>query len=83
MMGKGNILVTYRSMSPQDQRIFKSWAKANAIFGAALVAILMTVAASASRAPGLPQVAAKQHQPADISAEPRLGSQLAIYEPGR
>lgn len=79
MMGKGNILLMYRSMSSQDQHIFKSWAKANAILGAMLVAMLMTVATSASKAPGLPQAAARRLQPADFSTEPRLGSQQATY----
>ena len=82
-MGKGRIVHIYRSMSPSDQHIFRWWAKANAVFGAMIVAGLLTASAISSSTPSFSQVAAKRVGPAEVSREAKLATQPGNYESRR
>ena len=65
--GKGSIVLMYQSLSPGDQLAYRWWAKANAMFAAMLVAVLLTATAIASSKPGLPQVAVERSGSAQFS----------------
>jgi hypothetical protein len=48
-MGKGRIAFYYRRLSPDDQRTFDRWLKANAIVGAIFASGLIAMALTGSR----------------------------------
>ena len=51
-MGKGGIVFYYRGLSPEDQRTFDRWLKANAIVGAIFATGLIVMALTGSRSVG-------------------------------
>ena len=51
-MGKGGIAFCYRGLSPEDQRTFDRWLKANVIVGAILATGLVAMALTGSRSVG-------------------------------
>jgi hypothetical protein len=51
-MGKGHIAFYYRRLSPEDQRTFNRWLKANAIVGAVFAAGIVAMALIGSRSVG-------------------------------
>ena len=51
-MGKGRIASYYRELSPEDQRTFDRWLKANAIVGAIFATGLIVMALTGSRSVG-------------------------------
>ena len=51
-MGKGRTAFYYRRLSPEDQRTFDRWLKANAIVGAILATGLIAMALTGSKSVG-------------------------------
>jgi hypothetical protein len=51
MGSKGQILIQYRTMSPQDQATFRRWLRLNAVVGSILTAGLVAMALVGSGAP--------------------------------
>jgi hypothetical protein len=51
-MGRSDATLNYQSMSPEDQRSFDRWLKANAIFGMIVAAGVVAMAFAGSRIAG-------------------------------
>jgi hypothetical protein len=51
-MGKGGISFHYRGLSPEDQRTFDRWLKANAVVGAIFATGLVVMALTGARSVG-------------------------------
>jgi len=51
-MGKSDAALNYKSMSPEDRRIFDRWLKANAIFGLIFAAVVVAMAVAGSGSVG-------------------------------
>jgi hypothetical protein len=70
-MGKGRVASYYRRLSPEDQRTFDRWLKANAIVGAIFATGLIAMALTGSRSMG----------PADAEVASRAkASDVAVSE---
>jgi len=51
-MGRSDIALNHKFMSPDDQRTFDRWLKANALFGLILAAGVVAMALAGSRSEG-------------------------------
>ena len=51
-MGKSDAALNYKSMSPEDQRSFDRWLKANGVFGLIFAAGVVAMAFAGSRTVG-------------------------------
>ena len=72
-MGKGRIAFYYRGLSPEDQRTFDEWLKANAIVGAIFATGLIAMALTGSKSVG----------PGDAEVASRTkASDVAVYSAG-
>jgi hypothetical protein len=76
MGSKGQILVQYRTMSPEDQATFRRWLRLNAVVGSILAAGLVGMALVGSNAerPGT-EIAAGTNGKVAAYALPTRGSQ--------
>jgi len=75
-MGKGGAASYYRRLSPEDQRTFDRWLKANAIVGAifAIGLIAMALTGSRSVGPRDAEVASKT-KASDVAVSEQRGRQ--------
>jgi hypothetical protein len=65
-MTKGQIFRKYNDLSPEDQRTFDRWMRANAVVGVCLVAAVVTIASNGSQPPGPSAGPATQAQTVSI-----------------
>ncbi len=72
-MGRGQIAFYYKRMSPENQRAFNRWLRANAILGSTFAAgiIAMAVAGAMSAGPHDAAVASSTSASAGAMPEPR------------
>jgi len=76
VMGKGHIAFHYKRMSPEDQRTFDRWLKANAILGSILAAGIFVMALAGSRSVGPRDAAvASTTKASDVARSEQRGRQ--------
>jgi hypothetical protein len=78
-MGKGGISFHYRGLSPEDQRTFDRWLKANAVVGAIFATGLVVMALTGARSVG-PRDAelASRTKASDVAASEQRWRQLGV-----
>jgi hypothetical protein len=86
VMGRGRVAFFYKQMSPENQRAFNRWLKANAILGSIFTAgiIAMAVAGSMSAGPRDAALASTTSVSGGAMPEPRrrpMGGVVTIQEP--
>jgi hypothetical protein len=74
-MTKGQILASYKHMSPADQRTFKRWLAANAVISSMFAAVLFAMALAGSNSSGPQQANSQDARYSEITAGQRPGPQ--------
>jgi hypothetical protein len=80
-MGKSDIARTHKHMSPEDQRTFDRWLKANAIVGLLFTAAIVAMAFAGSKSVGPRDATVADNKNASDVAALRARSQQGMSSP--